>query len=467
MLLFLFQDFCPWLSQETKSPRNSIYHSSYIIDPSLPRPRPKPLAERRKHTNDLRETHFKLGTWQNAKTSETRHALSFSKHIPVKPMMCKQDTYGSKVFRPGDWNQQDRKSVIKSVTKNDFLDPDLKCVPDNLTYENQFTDKNYHQTTHFNLGNERNINGSVYNKDFTGNSTVSAILMVPGINPLNLFPRNNNESSKKISTKEESYQNHRMENTLVIRKDVIDQIKQRQEHHSIPMSDQNIREKHLSITSSDFPRPLFSGTEAQKITIPAYNHVSGNYYGPDSKISEAKQAYIRHQNTSVQVRNECCERRRDNKSTHFVFGTDLPDDIKTEQSSQYQEPVSLNPIVRAAGKGLPQKKAYSHILPQNVENGCFTGSVMKEDYGDPKVRYGASNKYNDGIQVCELQKVAKYSGIKSDILLLHKKFFPTILISFDKHLLSFSNLLGFSIFFIETFDEREKLSRKFFKVDKI
>ena len=99
-----------------------------------------------------------------------------------------------------------------------------------------------------------------------------------------------------------------------------------------------------------------------------------------------KQRYKPHDHKSKILRNECQVRRRDNKSTHFVFGTDCLDDKRFEQSSQYRKHLPVHPSLKSAGKSLPQKKVYSHVYPclnAALDPLLSSGkpiSVMKTDY---------------------------------------------------------------------------------------
>lgn len=341
----------------------------------------------------MRETHFKLGTWENKNKSESGHSFSFAEHYSPAPTVIKQGTHQSKVFRCGDWNKQNRNSLTASVTKKDYVKPS-GSRPFMVTHEDQFADKNYHRATHFNLGSVRNSDVSVYNKDYTaGTVYANERQLIPSMNTLNLFP-SNNQSTRNLSTKEDSYQNNGLETTIQKRKErmeILDEIRQRHCQESLSMHDSSRTPvKHLSITSSDFPKPPLVDTESSKNFIPAYNHLNGHYHGIETRASEARDAYVPHKNTSAQVRNECCERRRDNKSTHFMFGTtDIPSNyLRTEQSSQYQQPVSIPAFMQPAGKSAPQKKpAHSHLLTQYpAENQLLTGSIMKDDYRVPHFR---------------------------------------------------------------------------------
>jgi len=448
-------DFCPTLTAQVKPIKESVYTCSFHVDPSVPRPVPKPYKERKKYTNDLRETHFCLGTWDTKNTSETKHSIGFdnmdeeqnSRFVSSargdslssafsassvydhsnNNSMVDRNRHESKVFRDGDWNRTDRKSISSSVTRKDFVDPppylaslSSSCGGDGsseLRFTHEFTKPNYHRATHFDLGNASSgSDASLYHKDFAMKPLTFAYdrdktcREIGHINStLELFPKGTRQSF--ITTKDTKFKDHGTDHLLSAMRDRNDEvfaIKQRngRDSHQIyrnqmssplPSSLSQSDELHhitstysrnggslptkrmISMSSSDFRRPPLTENNKCSIKVPVNNHICGADY--DTMLSEARDKYKTHQSFSAkQVHQECHERRRDNKSTHFVFGsagtgsplkssnsTSAPmikPNCFSEQASQFRQRPPLDPSTRAAGKTMLKGKEYSHLLQQ-------------------------------------------------------------------------------------------------------
>ena len=433
---------------------------------------PKPYKERKKYTNDLRETHFCLGTWHTKNTSETKHSIGFENSIDEEQnnrffgsarggslssaslhdcrnnnSMVDRNRHESKVFRDGDWNRTNRKSIKSSVTRKDFIDPppyrtsllSSSCEDGNsmLKFNHEFTKPNYHRATHFDLGNASSgSDASLYHKDFAVKPLTfaydreRACCELGHRNPtLELFPKGTQQSF--ITTKDTKFKDHGTDNLLSAMRDRTNEvfaIKQRngRDSHQIyrnqmsssPQSssrslyqsddyrysrgDEERLPAHrmISMSSSDFRRPPLTENNKCSIKVPVNNHIYGVDY--DKMMSEAQEKYKTHQSFSArQVHQECHERRRDNKSTHFVFGSSgtgsplkssnstsastIKPNRFSEQASQFRQRPPLDPSTRAAGKTMLEGKEYSHLLQQVVGNGdgVQPKSSFMIDFEDP------------------------------------------------------------------------------------
>ena len=441
-LFFLAQDFCPSLTAQVKPVKESVYKYSFSIDPSVPRPKPKSKKEWKKHTNDLRETHFCLGTWNIKNTSETKHSIGFDNNTGSEQhggdsLLSSSSTFScnsnsivnrnrheSMVFRDGDWNRNDRESISSSVTQKDFADPPPRLSRDSsrLKFIKEFTKPKYHRATHFDLGNATSsIDASLYRRDFAAKPLTyaserdRACRKLGSNHTLELFPKDSRQSF--ITTKDTKYKDHGTDYMLSAMRDRNNElfsIKQRNERDShqtyrhqmsspSPTSssfDNNhsrggklhIQGGLISVSSSDFRRfPLTVKKKCGDIKIPINNHLCGDYNGADARMSEAREKYTTHKSTSRQLHHECLKRRRDNKSTHFVLGsTDIQfpststysmsrPNRYSEQASQFRERPLLDPLARAAGKTMAKGKEYSHLLQQLTE-GDGDGSRSKSSF---------------------------------------------------------------------------------------
>lgn len=360
-------DFSPKYSDKHSSLDPSEYQLSFQAYAIEQRPVPKSLKERRKHTNDLRETHFMLGDSSCPKTSETKHSFGeITSAVPVVEIQKSNalETYVSKVFRSGDWNHTDRSLVKAGVTHQDFhphhLHGQKETSPNTLN----------HRGTHFNLGSGSDKNNSVYQKDFTlsteRKTTKPSFEGTPP--PAKLLA--SDYSTAFVTTQQDFYRDRQLD-ALELRKQrqlALEKVRQRHQQKAVPLSPQHggslvsTSEKPISMTTSDFPKHLVQLDDSKMPVISVYNHLSSNNENK-TKISEAKACFTPHKNVSTALRDECQTRRRDNKSTHFLFGTDSIHENQSEQCSQYRVPLPVDPTLQAAGKGLPQGKIYSHVYP--------------------------------------------------------------------------------------------------------
>ena len=306
----------------------------------------------------------------------------------------------SKVFRPGDWNRNDRKLLAKTVTQKDFT------IPVHSTSIND--NKDYNIATHFELGSVESATHSSYHKDFAMTPKIASQRPVLVSEPAHskLFPCD--IDTNFISTKHEEFKDNGRDFILSLRKErmsAMDENKKRHASISVPISFKQeplppIPCKLMSITTSDFHQPPSHVEEENHCPTAQYNHLSGDYN--KAFLSEAKQSYTPHMNASRKLRNESLRRQQDNKSTHFVFGVDRLDEKKTEHDSQYRLHLPVDPSLKPAGKSLPHKNIYSHIYPcmsvkekignryvsskmpevegGNCEKELLPASVMKQDY---------------------------------------------------------------------------------------
>ena len=194
---------------------------SFDMNPQDSRPIPQTLQERRKHTNDLRETHFKLGDCSNHLGSETMH--SFSKNISASDSRNYSnalETYSSCIFRPGDWNRMNRSLVNSGVTQRDFISPskDMYATNDKASAE-----KTYNRATHFNLGSTTSKSASVYYKDFAlslkGKPTHPRLATIERPTSTNVFI--SNDPPDFITTQRETFEDKARDSVLSIRNDRI------------------------------------------------------------------------------------------------------------------------------------------------------------------------------------------------------------------------------------------------------
>ena len=377
--------------------KESVYTDSFTVDPSVPRPKPKPYEERKQYTNDLRRTHFCLGNWDtNNTSSETKHSIGFvvgehedKSSVRQSFLSSESATNGgvdrnrheSKVFRDGDWNRTDRKPIRSSVTMEDFHPSFFSSKSaDSLKFTHEYTKPGYHRATHFDLGNVSSTptsnscenkmkNGigvaSLYRKDFAAKPLTYAFdrdraCRRLGDNPtLELFPENNktedsiSNHSHFITTKEMKFKNHGTEHLLSTVRDRHNEvfgIRQRNgrdshqiydhqmtaspsprpsssttyRHHGSNLNQQLPVARMLSMSSSDFRKPPLTKNNKCDITVPVNNHLGSdsNDLAAFLTMSEARDKYRGHMTkTSRQVHQECHDRRSDNKSTHFVFGS--------------------------------------------------------------------------------------------------------------------------------------------------
>jgi len=310
-----------------------------------------------------------------------------------------KDRQVSKIFRDGDWNRADRRLVGKTVTKQDFTNPPTHN-PLELVFNDKFTEPSYHRSSHFDLGNIKKNPTSLYQNDYIDKPLCLAFNRDRTCEQINnshfeLFPKTSKQLM--ITSKDFGYKDYGIEHLLASTKERMNDVEelkarigkdslqyQRKLSLNQPSTARPI-EKILSMSSSNFQAPPLTENK-YNLKVPKYNHLDGNYYGADTKISEARAKYQAQKSSSGQVRMECHNRRRDNKSTHFTFGNDNNLDARrSEQTSQFRTIPPLDPTIRAAGKKIPSTKQYSHIFPANNDRTINTRqSLLKSDYKDPK-----------------------------------------------------------------------------------
>ena len=380
-----FQDFRPELT-EIKTPGSSEYQNQYALNEEYERPKLQTLEERRLHTNDLRATHFQLGDFKQNSFSETQHSFVNSQENNNSTFQkCDNtETYKSRVFRDGDWNKSDRRLLSKSITQKDFDIPKSYIPKERSASENE-----YQRSTHFNLGSLKSKNNSVYNKDYVQTSNYKCgRLYQPIAKPINskLFPCSD-YANQFISTNSHTFGTTDEELTLKMRKERIKSLEQTKKKHNcnaVPLADfekdaGSIPQKLLSMTRSAFHGHYTAARSPEKQVSPIFNHLNGNF--TNKNLSECQDSYGPLELQAKEVRNDCLQRQQDNKATHFEFGNGNPNK-KSEHSAQYRVLMPLDPTLRAAGKSLPQTKAYSYIFSHTGEEkaSLYQQSVMKGDY---------------------------------------------------------------------------------------
>lgn len=381
-------DFCPEYA-ECRKTKPSEYQVSFTIDPNQPSTASKTTAEdRKKHTNDLRSTHFQLGSCSDSKTSETGHSFCEMPKIEQPEMPDTSERCKSTVFRPGDWNSNDRKMITHSVTKSDFLGNEEKPnVPKDTESSVIFNQR----ATHFQLGSEQNKNESIYKKDFMTSpnlltfkpalaSAPTPAMVIPKDTDLRFestLQRNfgNCDPDLMLKMKEERKRNseeNKMKNHM---------------KNNVPISfkkeetSSNISQQLKSTTTCHFHQPLQKEENKPFSGVPEYNHFTSNYNGVEATQSETKARYVDRvvEKECKELREKCQLQFKDNKTTHFDFGIDN-NETESEHSSQYQKHLPLDPSLPAAGKGLPEKKHYQHIHHCYTDEKNELKSVMKKDY---------------------------------------------------------------------------------------
>ena len=403
MIIFLLQDFSkPTLGDE--KPSHSIHKTSYEIDPDKPRPIPKTRADRKKQTDFATETHFNLGTWQSKTTSETNHTMSFVKEpYPHENSAREQKNDTSHVFCSGDWNQANRMIQAETIAMADFCYPSHgKQSNNHLTHEeidfNQFIRPTYQCKTHFNSGNVTNENSSsIYSQDYLENSNCNMKLTskVGPIHQLDLFA----SSRKKnfVSTSEYHFQNTDEEVISKMRAEgmkALEYNKMVDNLNSVPLSgnnrDSNFQAKYLSLTFSEFQEANLGCCGAGSVRFPEYNHLNAHYFTPDTKSSEVMSEYVQHENMSKYDHDVCSKRCHNNRSSHFILGTDMSSDPKSTTLLEFCQPVVMPSCkLRAAGKSLTLNNDHQHVLPTPEDNQGATDpmkTITRDHFKSPNDR---------------------------------------------------------------------------------
>jgi len=382
-------DFSSQYNKDLKLEKSEYQNQFDELTRNTIRPPMRSLKERQQYTNDLRSTHFQLGSCETKTGTETQHSFIDFKNSCIDDDLKRGalETYKSRVFREGDWNQTNRHMLKKSITQNDFVTKDAtSCrLP---------TQKSYQQRTHFSLGSDTNKTASSYDKDYGlaqanfSDQSINGSLYVPC--DAEIFPKN--DENHFITTHDNNFKAKDKELTLQIKRERICDLNKNIERHSlrsVPFCTTD------DISSSSIPRKLMSmnksAYQVQYPTLcdkvaspnsPTYNHTKGDYN--ETIRSEFQDSFSAHDQRATEIRNECMLRRKDNKSTHFVFGTrDCGEFQNTEQASQYSKHVPLDPTLLAAGKSLPFTKSYSHIFSCGDGESHSEGlqqSIMKNDY---------------------------------------------------------------------------------------
>lgn len=386
-------DFCPEYV-ECRKTKPSEYQVSFTLDPSQPVSTLKTSEDRKKHTNDLRSTHFQLGSCSDSKTSETSHSFCEMTKKEQSKMLYASERCKSTVFRPGDWNNNDQKMIKQSVTQSDFC----RCEEIKPRAE---AHARYHRATHFKLGSEQNKEDSIYTKDFTTSPNLATCKpsLANAPVPAMVIPTDTDTSFE--STLQSNFGNCDRDIMLQLkeeRKTNCTENKCRQTKNSVPISFKkeasSVIPQHLMSTSTcHFHQPLEKEENKPYTGVPEYNHLTSDYNGTETKQSETKASYLELPIACKELREECHRQFKENKATHFDFGIDNLNDTVTEQCSQYRQHLPLDPSLQPAGKSLPEKKLYRHIdgiggqytpaqitkqSDSNIE--IQSTSVMKRDY---------------------------------------------------------------------------------------
>ena len=380
---------------------SSEYQGSFAVDPSKPRYISRSLGERRRHTDDQRETHFILGESAERFKSETTHSFP---EAPIQSYIDRQgvadtskEIYGSRVFRRGDWNDHGTARAHGSVTKRDFTLPSLKQEGSDGKGDRIQDKIDYEQTNH-RFGSATPTKNSVYCRDFLmgDKHVLPAPRRLEGHKPAKLLT---DESIKSVSTQEAHYKDHGLQNIIDIgrerRKDLTSN-KSRHSENCISLKDGSEdfkkRDRRVSMSSVDFVKPPTHGLQLRHVTCspPKYNHINSNPTSTFDTLSEAQDCYVplKGWEAARKGRLECMDRQQQNKATHFLFGTDSNRNV-TEQSYQYQTISQTSDNVRAAGVTLPSTGASELLaLPGNLchqggSSNNMAASIMKKDYTEP------------------------------------------------------------------------------------
>lgn len=404
-------DFCPEYL-ESRNTEPSEYQVSFKLDPPGKRTPIRTADERKKHTNDLRATHFQLGSFAEPTNSETSYSFCQVTKKKQPKMLGAAERTKSTVFRAGDWNRSDRKILPKSITGKDFIEPDFKPQKDerNFTVPTTFE----HRSTHFKLGNDE-LNDSSYSKDFitvTGQNSSKPVLASPP-SPALIIP--NDTDTNFESTLQRNFKTTDCKDMLQRkheRKKNCMKNKCRQTENSVPISfrketSKTVPQTLMSTTKCHFPKQSSKGPERETGFTDPYNHLTSDEN--EVRFSETKARYLDPPSSSKELRKECYRQFNYNISTHFDFGTDIPESV-TEQNSQYRRHLPVDPSLRAAGKSLPQKKRYHHI--NGIGGRVIPGQITKQSDSNLDIQSTTVMK-RDYKPVCNLHNTSMDVPIKT------------------------------------------------------
>ena len=380
----LIPDFCPEYAK-SRHTEPSEYQVKYKVDSNQPPQKYTTSEDRKKHTNDLRATHFQLGSCSDSKTSETGH--SFCEITTKEPpkMDYASERCKSTVFRAGDWNSNGRKMIKESVTKSDFTPCSETRIENEV--EDEIMSKLYQRATHFKLGSAEDKDDSIYTKDFLAAPNVTtyrpSIASAPV--PALVIPNDCADSGRFKSTLQRNFGRPDRDIMLELkeeRKNNCTENKMRMAENSVPISfkvpKQLIPQQLKSTTACHFHQPLEKEDNRAYFATgrTEFNHLNGSYNSPKARQSETKASYLGSPVDCRDLRAECHRQFADNITTHFDFGIDDEQPV-SEHLSQYRQRQSVDPTLRAAGKSLLKTKDYCHIEQETRNIGT---SVMKRDY---------------------------------------------------------------------------------------
>ncbi|KAJ7379842.1 hypothetical protein OS493_012591 [Desmophyllum pertusum] len=397
-------DFAPkYMSDKSFGKSGSVYDSMFAKEGQGHGSSAKNRAECQQHTDDLNATHFQFGNDFNGYGTETRQ--SFKNKLENSPeghgstnvaSKTALETYKSSVFRHGDWNVPEPRSVRHSVTCNDFhIKPfsnetgGFKAEEkEDFTEESPVSPKDdpnhpyYQRSTHFVLGTHTDDRSSLYYKDFMLGKRECLLKPLPAPPPISskVLP-NLEDCLPSCSTNTADFVNHKTHiREIGQRRDA--ETKVNRERHTTQAvvltcdERRHTEERQASLTGADYLRPSKDHPylSPQKEPRSRYRYLDSDGALLRTPVwpapSETKEEFIpieelvKGDSTAKlkEKKADCDERIQDNRSTHFQFGSD-GEPKHTEQHDQFLSSLHLDPALRAAGKSEGPEQKYSHVYP--------------------------------------------------------------------------------------------------------
>lgn len=415
-------DFAPkYMTDKTFGKSGSVYDSMFAKKGQAQGSRAKNRAECQKHTDDLNTTHFQFGTDLNGYGTETRHSFkNKSENSPEggstnTASKTALETYKSSVFRQGDWNVAEPRSVRHSVTCNDFHIKPFSSKTDELEETKQQGEENqaeseeyavnprddpnhphYQRSTHFVLGANADDRRSLYYKDFMLGKRECLIKPLPAPPPISskVLP-NLEDCLPPCSTNKTDFVNHKTHIREIGQGRAAD-TKFNRDRHNTPAvvlacnATHHLGDRQASMTRADYlpPPKGVPYLSPQKEPKSRYRYLDSDGALLRTPVwplpSETKEEFIPIEELVMgdsssklkEKKSDCKERIHDNRSTHFQFGSD-EQPKHTEQHDQFLSSLHLDPSLPAAGRSEGPEQKYSHVYPsESAEQGRHSVSNL-------------------------------------------------------------------------------------------
>lgn len=369
-------DFTPkYMTDKTFGKCGSVYDSMFAKKGQTQGFSAKNRKECEEHTDDLNATHFQFGTDMNGYGTETR--CSFEKKLDH----CTEEVgstntasktalemYKSSVFRQGDWNVAEPRSVQHSVTYNDFHIKPISSKTDGFKDTKQQGEEKqaeseeypvnpkddpnhpyYQCSTHFVLGTDADDRRSLYYKDFTLGKRDCLIKPLPASPPISskVLP-NPDDCLPPCSTNKTDFVNHKTHIREIGQGRAADS-KFNRDRHNTPAVILACNVGHhpgdiqASMTGADYlpPPKGLPYLSPQKEPKSRYRYLDSDGALLRTPVwplpSETKEEFIpskelmtSHSTSMLKaMKADCKERIQDSRSTHFQFGLDVEPDRKS------------------------------------------------------------------------------------------------------------------------------------------